>query len=154
MKKGSQSLRREGATHRKIDVCMNCQEELPIAAHGLCFCCYRRVKRAEKKEEDMSSETTKRDLHSPGLRKEHKVILKAHASILSNLADLRCSKADIHHIQEILRPYLEPVSEFVTINKAEEHESPNAEDDDESNELLADEDLDADPDDEDTLSEQ
>ena len=51
---------------RKIDGCLNCGEVREMAAHGLCFKCYRRNDRANDRQ------LAGVDRHNPGIRREHK----------------------------------------------------------------------------------
>jgi predicted amidophosphoribosyltransferase len=99
------------SVHRRIDVCMNCQKELPIAAHGLCWTCYRREQRAAKRIHDP---------HEGGLRKTHQKIVRAYAKLMSALIDLQASRADIAEVKRTLAIYLEPIRELLQLDKEDD----------------------------------
>jgi len=95
---------------------MNCGEAREIAAHGLCFRCYRNDARQQQKAEAIV------DRHTPGIRKEQKKLIKAFASIMSGLADLGVNKHHILEVRAIFRPYLAPVAEYLFSHDIEEPE--------------------------------
>ena len=94
---------------RKIEGCLNCGEVREIAAHGLCFKCYRREDRA--KEQKFAGT----DRHNPGVRKEHKKMLRGFASVMAGLSDLGVSLTDVLAIRRALEPYLLPISSFLAL---------------------------------------
>lgn len=95
-------------TMRRIDGCMNCGETREIAAHGLCFKCYRQQERA----------TDQRlpgvDRHNPGIRREHKKLFRGFTSVMGGLSDLGVSRMDVLTIRGIVGPYLDPIAEFLS----------------------------------------
>lgn len=93
---------------RKLRECTNCGEPREMAAHGLCFRCYRREARAEEKDPELI------DVHTPGIRKGHKKLIKAFNAVLTGLADLGVDRNRILRIVEIVRPYVAPVSFYFT----------------------------------------
>jgi hypothetical protein len=66
---------------RRIDACLNCGETREMAAHGLCFKCYRREDRADDRQFALV------DPHSAGLRKEHRKTLRGFTNVMARLAD-------------------------------------------------------------------
>ena len=92
---------------RRLDGCLNCGEVREIAAHGLCFTCYRRNERAEDRQYAMV------DPHNPGLRKEHKKMFRGFTSVMAGLSDLGVSKTDVLAIRRMLNPYVAPIAEFL-----------------------------------------
>jgi hypothetical protein len=95
----------------KFDNCLTCNEMKAIAARGLCYKCYR--------AEERSRERATPDRHNPGMRREHKKILKAFSSIMVGLADMGCVRDDIFDIRKILQPYLEPIEQYLNLNAPE-----------------------------------
>jgi hypothetical protein len=102
---------------RKVEGCLNCGEVREIAAHGLCFKCYRREDRA--KDRDLSGT----DRHNPGLRKEHKKMFRGFASVMAGLSDLCVSRSDVLAIRRSLEPYLLPISSFLALRPDDEENS-------------------------------
>jgi hypothetical protein len=92
---------------RKVDGCLNCGETREIAAHGLCFTCYRREDRANNRQFAMV------DRHNPGLRKEHKKLFRGFTNVMAGLSDLGVSKADVLAIRRMLDPYVVCIAEFL-----------------------------------------
>ena len=87
---------------RKVEGRLNCGEVREIAAHSLCFKCYRREDRA--KEQKFAGT----DRHNPGLRKEHKKMFRGFASAMGGLSDLGVAKRHPHdssHFGAISRAY-------------------------------------------------
>ena len=101
---------------RRTDGCLNCGETREIAAHGLCFACYRRNKRAA------DNQFIRGDRHNPGVRREHKKLLRGFASVICGLADLGATTEDVLAIRRIIEPYLEPVTKFLAL-KSEKTQS-------------------------------
>jgi len=85
---------------------MNCGEVREIAAHGLCFACYRR----EQREGSRSV-----DLHSPGIQGEHCRLFAGYCQILKALSVIGVSEPDVTRIKQILAPYLQLVEPLLNI---------------------------------------
>jgi hypothetical protein len=101
---------------RKSAVCLNCGEPREIAAHGLCFACYRRQERSE----DRKFATV--DRHSPAVRREHKKLFRGFTNVMVGLADLGVQEADVLAIRRMLEPYMTPIARFLS-SPAEPNES-------------------------------
>jgi hypothetical protein len=93
---------------RRRDRCINCGEFGNIAAHGLCYCCYRRDERVD---DDRLAITV--DRHSPALRKEHKKLLRAFAAVMGGLSDLGVQRSEVLKIRQMLEPYLLLIGEYL-----------------------------------------
>src|ERR1700745_3027975 len=102
---------------RKVESCLNCGEVREIAAHGLCFKCYRREDRAKDRE------LTGTDRHNPGLRKEHKKMFRGFTSVMGGLSDLGVSRTAVLAIPPSLEPYLLPISSFLALAPDDEEKS-------------------------------
>lgn len=94
---------------RRTESCINCGEIREIAAHGLCFACYRRKERADDRR---YSEV---DRHAPGIRREHKKLLRGFAGVMSGLGDLGISSDDVITIRRTIEPYLGPIAKFLVV---------------------------------------
>lgn len=94
---------------RRIDACMNCGETRDMAAHGLCFRCYRSAQR----ERDGVRQGAEIDRHGPALRREHKRLIKALAQILTGLSDLSVSGEDVMAIRKRLGPYVVSIEPYL-----------------------------------------
>src|SRR5260370_13851053 len=93
---------------RRQDGCINCQEVREIAAHGLCFKCYRAEERARKATPD----PVWARLGNGYLLREQKRALTVVTGILKAIADCPAvEESDRKQIQNILRPYLDKLSE-------------------------------------------
>jgi hypothetical protein len=92
---------------RREDGCINCGEVREIAAHGLCFTCYRRQERAD----DRGFPAV--DLHNPGIHREQKKLLRGFTSVMAGLSDLGVQKDDVLKIRHMLEPYLKLIAEFL-----------------------------------------
>jgi hypothetical protein len=92
---------------RKTDVCINCGETREMAAHGLCYTCYRKDERADDRK------FAGVDRHNPGIRREHKKLFRGFTSIMGGLSDLAVSSADVITIRGIIGPYLTAISKFL-----------------------------------------
>ena len=92
---------------RKLESCLNCGEEREIAAHGLCFKCYRQVERTA------SNPARSVDRHAGAIRKEHQKLFTAYSQTITGLGKLGLSKADLHAVIQVMRPYLEPISDYL-----------------------------------------
>jgi hypothetical protein len=102
---------------RKVEGCLNCGEVREIAAHGLCFKCYRREDRANERKFAAT------DRHNPGVLKEHKKMLRGFASVMSGLSDLGVSRPDVLAIRRALEPYLLPISSLLALAPESEENS-------------------------------
>jgi hypothetical protein len=100
IEEGERQLRRQGA-------CAECGESRELAAHGLCFACYRRHERERKRERSVPD--------VPGLRKDQAALLKAHANLLALLGKIRVSEADITEIRRVLDRYFLPIVDHVVL---------------------------------------
>lgn len=110
---------------RRTDGCKNCGEMREMAAHDLCFKCYRRLERLDDQK------FAAVDRHTPAIRREHKKLLRGFTAVMVGLSDLGISKDDVLTIRQTIEPYLTPIAKFlaVTPEKDEgevnsEHESP------------------------------
>jgi hypothetical protein len=100
--RGVESMRRENE-------CLNCGEVREMAAHGLCFKCYRRNDRANDRQ------FAGADRHNPGLRKEHKKLFRGFTGVMAGLSDLGVSKEDVLTIRRMLDPYVISIAEFLAL---------------------------------------
>jgi hypothetical protein len=96
-------------TMRRTDGCMNCGEVREIAAHGLCFACYRRQERA------VDRQFANVDRHNPGVRREHKKLFRGFTSLMVGLSDLGVPNDEVLIIRRIIEPYLEPIAKFLAL---------------------------------------
>ena len=93
---------------RRLDGCINCQEVREIAAHGLCFKCYRAAERAQKATPD----PVWARLGNGYLLREQKKALTVVTGILKAIADCPAvEENDRTQIQNILRPYFDKLAE-------------------------------------------
>jgi len=93
---------------RRQDGCINCGEVREIAAHGLCFKCYRAAERAQK----ATSDPVWARLGNGSLLREQKRALTVVTGILKVVADCPAiEESDRKQIQNILRPYLDKLAE-------------------------------------------
>lgn len=93
---------------RRIDGCINCGDEREIAAHGLCFKCYRAAERAQKAAPD----PVWARLGNGSLLREQKRALTIVTGILKAIADCPAiEQRDRQQIQNILRPYLDKLAD-------------------------------------------
>ena len=89
---------------RRQDSCINCGEAREIAAHGLCFKCYRRVERGAERAEN--------PLGNGWLHTDHKRAFTVVTRILTVLSDCPAiEQSDRQKIQMILRPYLDKLAD-------------------------------------------
>jgi hypothetical protein len=87
---------------------MNCGDIREIAAHGLCFKCYRAAERAQK----ATSDPVWARLGNGSLLREQKRALTVVTGILKVIADCPAiEESDRKQIQNILRPYLDKLAE-------------------------------------------
>jgi hypothetical protein len=108
---------------RKVAACINCQEEREIAAHGLCFKCYR----AQEREADNPYAAA--DRHNRAHLKQLKKLRKCSNAILNALDDGIdvFNPEDVDAVRRILQPYfvslaagLAPVREKVVNSEQNE----------------------------------
>jgi hypothetical protein len=93
---------------RRLDGCINCQEVREIAAHGLCFKCYRAAERAQKATPDPAWAR----LGNGWLLRDQKRALTVVTGILKAIADCPAvEENDRKQIQNILRPYFDKLGE-------------------------------------------
>ncbi len=88
---------------RKNDRCMNCGEIREIAAHGLCFACYRRNVRERERP----------DAHTPQERAHHKRLLKAYSTVMQGLLEIGVRQEDALEVKAVLRPHLTAISHLI-----------------------------------------
>ena len=110
---------------RRIDGCTNCGEIREMAAHGLCYACYRREGRAGDRQ------FARIDRHNPGIRREHKKLFRGFSGVMAALGDLGVSKDDVFTIRRTIEPYLSPIAKFLAVTSEKDegevnsaHESP------------------------------
>ena len=92
---------------RRSEGCLNCGEVREIAAHGLCFACYRRKERAEDRQ------FAGVDRHSPAIRREHKKMFRGFTNLMAGLSDLGVSREDVFAIRRTIDAYLTPIAKFL-----------------------------------------
>ena len=90
---------------RKVDICQSCNEEAEIAAHGLCFRCYRRCERQALYEKDG---------WNPGDTRKQKRLARAHAKLIEGLLDFGAgTHANATSLINILAGELMPLAEYL-----------------------------------------
>jgi hypothetical protein len=94
---------------RRNNGCTNCGEVREIAAHGLCFKCYRREERTADRPVDSV------DRHNPGIRREHKKLFRGFTGVMVGLSDLGVAITDVLAIRRILEPYTSPIAKFLAL---------------------------------------
>jgi hypothetical protein len=93
---------------RRQDSCINCGDERDIAAHGLCFKCYRAAERAQKVTPDPAWAS----LGNGWLLRDQKRALTVVTGILKAISDCPAvEETDRKQIRNILRPYLDKLAE-------------------------------------------
>jgi len=105
---------------RSIDICVECGDEAEIAAHGLCYKCYRQVERhAFGQRADWN----------PGQLRRQKMMAKAYAAMIQALLDFGAgTHTQANKLVKILGAYLPALSEYLGEKEPEEEGgSPNAE---------------------------
>ncbi len=85
---------------------MNCGEVREIAAHGLCFKCYRAAERAEDNDAVL-------DRHTGAIQKERQKLFRAYSEVMVGLGKLSVNKHDVKAVIQILRPYLALIAEML-----------------------------------------
>ena len=97
---------------RRQDGCINCGEEREIAAHGLCFKCYRRNQRAKDRTEEGPADPVWSRLSYGSLLREQKRSLRLITNVLTAISDCPAiEQRDRQQIQNILRPYLDKLAD-------------------------------------------
>ena len=90
---------------RRIDICQSCSEEAEIAAHGLCYTCYRRVER--QAAYDKSG-------WNPGDTRKQKRLARAHGKLIEALLDFGAgTHPNAERLVGILAAELLPLAEFL-----------------------------------------
>src|SRR5688572_20429506 len=95
------------SSRRPVGTCLNCGEPREMAAHGLCFTCYRAASREQASHDDRHAVA---DRHQAMLKKEAKRLLRGFNHVMNGLADLRVTEADVMTIRNLLNTYLEPIT--------------------------------------------
>ena len=92
-------------TARRVDICQSCNEEGEIAAHGLCYPCYRRVERRAAYEKEG---------WNPGDTRRQKRLARAHSKLIEGLLDFGAgSHANAARLIDILAVELMPLAEYL-----------------------------------------
>jgi hypothetical protein len=91
---------------RRQDSCMNCGEVRDMAAHGLCYKCYRAADRAKDNDAVF-------DRHTGAIQKERQKLFRAYSEVMVGLGKLSVNKYDVKAVIKILRPYLAPIAEIL-----------------------------------------
>jgi hypothetical protein len=94
---------------RRNDGCIGCGEVRELAAHGLCFKCYRREERTTDRPFAIV------DRHNPGIRREHKKLFRGFTGVMVGLSDLGVAMSDVLAIRRILEPYTSPIAKFLAL---------------------------------------
>jgi hypothetical protein len=108
---------------RQMVCCLNCGEVREMAAHGLCFACYRREERATDRQ------LPGVDRHNPGIRREHVKLFRGFTSVMVGLSDLGVSKNDVLAIRKSIEPYLAPIAKFLSLRSEQSEDAVNSEHD-------------------------
>jgi hypothetical protein len=88
---------------------MNCGETNDIAAHGMCYRCYRRWQREKERQQDGQ----RVDRHATGRHKRETKLLNGFATTMKGLTALGVSDTDRLKIRAMLEPYLAPVKHLL-----------------------------------------
>jgi hypothetical protein len=88
-----------------------------MAAHGLCFACYRSNGRAQQHAERQV------DRHNPAIRREHKKLFSAYGKLMGALSDIGLTRGDVMEVKQIIQPYLVPIQEYLNEVNSEQQES-------------------------------
>lgn len=108
------------AKKRRIDICVGCGDEAEIAAHGLCYKCYRKVERQAFGQ---------RADWNPGQLRRQKMMAKAYAAMIQALLDFGAgTHTQANKLVEMLGAYLPPLSEYLGDKEPEGEDGtyPNA----------------------------
>lgn len=106
---------------RQMICCLNCGEVREMAAHGLCFACYRREERASDRQ------LPGVDRHSPGVRREHKKLFRGFTNLMIGLSDLGVSLDEVLAIRRAVEPYLAPITKFLAPEPEKSEDAVNSE---------------------------
>ena len=90
----------------RIAVCLNCQQDAVIAAHGLCYACYRAEERA-----DVAA--SRGDRHNGAIRREQQKLFRAYSQVMIGLSKLGVSDPDMNDMLRMLQPYLAPIAHLL-----------------------------------------
>jgi hypothetical protein len=86
---------------RKIESCNKCSEEKEIAAHGLCFACYRAEVRSRK------------TVQSPDQRKEKIRLMKLQATMRTSAVAMGFDGQELKQLDMLCAPHLDTLTDFV-----------------------------------------
>jgi hypothetical protein len=89
------------ASGRPVVLCANCGLEKGHAAHGLCFMCFQRSRRA--------SERSRVDKHCPAINCDMKKLVTGYAKLVSALGDLGTSPPLTNLILRLVQPHVASV---------------------------------------------
>jgi hypothetical protein len=93
-------VERDDHGHRLID-CVACdRKRTPQGAFGLCYTCYRREKRAQKRKTHMQGQ---------GQQKEQIRVTKLYSQMMTAAISVGMDDDDIRQLQMLLQPYLQIV---------------------------------------------
>ena len=92
-----------------------------MAAHDLCFACYRRQERADDRQ------FAGVDRHTPAIRREHKKLFRGFTAVMTGLSDLGISKDDVFTIRRTIEPYLSPIAKFLAVTPVQDEVRVNGE---------------------------
>jgi len=106
---------------RTVAVCTNCGEEREIAAHGLCFKCYR----ADERDKQLSTETwMKSDKHSKDMRQAQKKTRKALMKMMDALEEIQAASLVPGSTIDEWRRLLQPEVARIAFSLATASEAP------------------------------
>jgi len=88
--------------NRRIDKCTSCGKERKIAAHSLCFACYRQIERTIKRKRGAEAI----------VQPDDKRLLRVYVAAINNLVEMGVSREDILAIK---RSYLDPCVSSVAV---------------------------------------
>ncbi len=88
--------------YRKVRPCINCGDTREIAAHGLCFACYRREERVKRS-----------DPHAAAGNNKRKQQFRAFNNVMAGLCELGVGKAEMMQIRNLIDPYLNDISDYL-----------------------------------------
>ena len=106
---------------RRTDGCKNCGETREMAAHDLCFKCYRRLERLDDQK------FAGVDRHTPAIRRDHKKLFRGFTAVMVGLSDLGISKEDVFTIRRTIEPYLSPIAKFLAVTSEKDEGEVNSE---------------------------
>jgi hypothetical protein len=106
---------------RTIGYCVGCRKLREIAAHRLCFKCYRSHQRASCRQSSGDPRRTQ------GVRREHRRLLRGFTSLMVGLSDVGVSEDDVLVIRRILKPYLAPIADLLSPKDDDDYDVVNSE---------------------------